>query len=86
LPGRRRRESRRGPLPREPTAEPPTRDAGDGDRGGLHLAAQHRGLGLGRRLGKPADRVDGVLGGGVFLGDDLPIKVVVAHRTKITRP
>ena len=57
----------------------PAGNTGDGDRGGLDLAAQHRGLGHGRRLGKPADRVDGVLGGGVFLGDDFPIKVVVAH-------
>ncbi|MCW2980983.1 MAG: hypothetical protein JWO14_2710, partial [Solirubrobacterales bacterium] len=57
----------------------PAGNSGDGDRGGLHLAAQHRGRGRGRRLGKPADRVDGVLGGGVFLGDDFPIKVVVAH-------
>ena len=68
----RRRRWRRRPGPRR----------ADGDRGGLHLAAQDRGLGLGRRLGKPADRVDGVLGGGVFLGDDLPVKVVVAHRTQ----
>src|SRR6185312_5349942 len=55
---------------------------GGGDRGGLHLAAEDRQRRLGCRGGKPADRIDGVLRGRVFLGDDLPVKVVVAHRTQ----